>query len=134
MKFNVLIDNLIIEQDEVNQQPPVEQPAPKTNVPSPDNFDDVEPMPQVNPSKEGPIRPILERLLQIAEELNGPNNEESLQNKIFNLEGPNSIYSGISKLAGHITKAAEHLYNLSNELTTLKTSAVTRARDLAKIK
>ena len=133
MKFNVLCDNLIIEQDEVNQQSA--QPAvPVDTTPQPENFDDVEPMPQVDVTDKSPLSTILARLLEIANELNGPQNQDSIQNKLFSLESPNSIYTGISKLTGEVNRAAGSLLDLSNNLATLIASAKTRARDLARIK
>ena len=132
MKFNVLCNNLFVEQEDASQ-PPVQDVAPQDNIPTPDKFDDVEPMP-VPDTNNGPIQQILNRILAMAKELNDPQNPQSIQNQLFDLEDPNSIFAGISKLSSNVNRAAESLLTITNEIATLMASAKLKARDLAKLK
>jgi hypothetical protein len=145
MKFDTLYDNLIFEQDEPQQAPAeqpvaqdVEQAEPQNpgamKVPQPGNFDDVEPMPQIDTeSIQNQLKQQIAKLVQLSQEVNGyegPN--QSVQQFIFSLDKPGGVYSGISSVvANDITNAAGALLDAANKLSRFVISTSKRAQDLA---
>jgi len=146
MKFDVLHSNLLFEADEAPAPtaapapPPAEQPvadnqasaAPNVdNIPTPDKFDDVQPMPKGPTVAQQKIEDLITRLTQMAEELNGAKVENSIQQIIYGLDTNNSVYSGISKVSNDVTSAAGYILDVANALSQFAISSTKRARDLA---
>jgi hypothetical protein len=147
MKFDVLHSNLLLEADEApapapaaTEPPPANQPAPgdqapaapdTDKIPTPEKFDDVQPMPKGPTVAQQKIEELITRLTQMAEELNGVKTENSIQQVIYSLDSNNSVYAGISKVSNDVTSAAGYILDVANALSQFAISSTKRARDLA---
>lgn len=144
MKFDTLYNNLIIEQDNMPVPPeqdipqsaeqPTAQDAAINKVPHPDNFDDVKPMPPVETdSVQEKLKQQIAKLVKLAQEVNGfEGSAPSIQQEIYSLDQPGSVYNGISGVvANDITSAAGSLLDAANKLSKFVISTSKRAQDLA---
>ena len=127
MKFNELYNNLYItEQDEPDTSSESRQ---KTEVPNPEDFDDVKPMPVPEPvdsssgeeeedssSKGSTLKDYIFKLEDFADSLNGIDNN-SLQSLVAQLDKPLTPFEGISvKTKSDIVNVADTLRSISETL------------------
>lgn len=149
MKFDTLYNNLILEQDALPPQTEGDQASPQgveqtedqnagaIKVPQPGNFDDVQPMPQIDTkSARAQLEQQITRLVKLSKEINGfEGPEQSIQQFVFSIEKPKGIYSGVSKeVEDHLTKAAGELLDAANKLSLFVISTDKRAQDLASLR
>lgn len=137
MKFNVLYKNLVLEQDAppINDVAPMPQPAaPEATVatnktPQPENFNDV--APSNTAASLNAVQQLIQRLLDLSEEINGIKSGTSIQQRIYDLDRP-GVCQGVSKnVTNDIASASGSLMQAANELSTYVLGANKRARDLA---
>lgn len=123
MKFDVLVKNLFNE-DVTDEQPAAVAPEvqPETgsadNIPTPDRFDDVKPMPQSPGVDIEEVRQKIAGLVKMADALNGLGEEESLQSYFTRVN--RGALDGISKVVkSNIEAAAGYLLDTANALNTI---------------
>ena len=125
MKFDVLVKNLFNE-DVTYEQPAAGAVAPEVqpetgstdNIPTPDRFDDVKPMPQSPGVDIEEVKQKIAGLVKMADALNGLGEEESLQSYFTRVN--RGALDGISKVVkSNIEAAAGYLLDTANALNTI---------------
>jgi hypothetical protein len=137
MKFDELYKSVYLAEEEQTKEAPAEGGS---TVPMPDDFDDVEPVPQAEPpaeaeegqpdNSEAPTASTLKdyifQLEDFAEKLNGMEGS-SLQSLVASLDRPGTPFDGISgRTKSDIVSVAETLLSISEKLKSFMINAVKR--------
>lgn len=144
MKFDELFNNVYLtEQDaKEGEESSDKEPTTSSTVPTPEDFDDVEPMPlpaqneqpvsDANSETTAPsaapsattLKDYVFQLEDFAEKLNGVEGN-SLQSLVSSLDRPGTPFDGISsRTKGEIVRVAETLLSISEKLKSFIINAV----------
>ncbi len=140
MKFDELYKSVYLAEEEKQSADLPAETEGGSTVPMPEDFDDVEPIPQAEPATEteegqpvnsevptaSTLKDYIFQLEDFAEKLNGMEGS-SLQSLVASLDRPGTPFDGISgRTKADIVSVAETLLSISEKLKSFMINAVKR--------